>query len=68
MVWQEEVFVPGRMMVRNEESMYPLLFHTALRLPVEQPDDEVMWIASDDFYGALVFGLLAKGFSTRSFV
>jgi hypothetical protein len=56
------------MMVRNEESMYPLLFHTALRLPVEQPDDEVMWIASDDFYGALVFGLLAKGFSTRSFV
>jgi hypothetical protein len=67
-IWHEEVFVPGRMMVRNEESMYPLLFHTALRLPVEQPDDEVMWIASDDFYGALVFGLLAKGFSTRSFV
>jgi len=67
-VWQEEVFVPGRMMVRNEESMYPLLFHTALKLPYDTPDDEVMWLASDEYYGALVFGLLANGFSTRSFV
>ena len=67
-IWHEEVFVPGRMMVRNEESMYPLLFHTALRLPYDQPDDEVMWLSSDDYYGALVFGLLANGFSTRSFV
>ena len=67
-IWHEEVFVPGRMMVRNEESMYPLLFHTALKLPYSQPDDEVMWLASDDYYSALVFGLLANGFSTRFFV
>ncbi len=67
-IWHEEVFVPGRMMVRNEESMYPLLFHTALKLPYSQPDDEVMWLASDDYYKALVFGLLANGFSTRFFV
>jgi hypothetical protein len=67
-IWYEEVFVPGRMMVRNEESMYPLLFHTALKLPYSQPDDEVMWLASDDYYKALVFGLLANGFSTRFFV
>ena len=66
-IWHEEVFVPGRMMVRNEESMYPLLFHTALKLPYSRPDDEVMWLASDDYYGALVFGLLANGFSTRFF-
>lgn len=66
-IWHEEVFVPGRMMVRNEESMYPLLFHTALKLPYSQPDDEVMWLASDDYYKALVFGLLANGFSTRFF-
>jgi hypothetical protein len=66
-IWHEEVFVPGRMMVRNEESMYPLLFHTALKLPYIQPDDEVMGLASDDYYGALVFGLLANGFSTRFF-
>jgi hypothetical protein len=67
-IWHEEVFVPGRMLVRNEESMYPLLFHTALKLPYSQPDDEVMWLASDDYYSALVFGLLANGFSTRFFV
>lgn len=67
-IWHEEVFVPGRMMVRNEESMYPLLFHTALKLPYSRPDDEVMWLASDDYYSALVFGLLANGFSTRFFV
>lgn len=67
-IWHEEVFVPGRMMVRNEESMYPLLFHTALKLPYSQLDDEVMWLASDDYYSALVFGLLANGFSTRFFV
>lgn len=66
-IWHEEVFVPGRMMVRNEESMYPLLFHTALKLPYIKPDDEVMGLASDDYYGALVFGLLANGFSTRFF-
>jgi hypothetical protein len=48
--------------------MYPLLFHTALKLPYSQPDDEVMWLASDDYYSALVFGLLANGFSTRFFV
>jgi len=66
-IWHEEVFVPGRMMVRNEESMYPLLFHTALKLPYIKPDDEVMGLASDDYYGTLVFGLLANGFSTRFF-
>ena len=67
-VWDEEVFEPGRLRVNGQEGMYPLMFSKALELPVDTPRKSVMKYASDDFYGVLITGLVGHGFQTKSFV
>ena len=65
-LWDEENFVPGRQRVVGEDGMYPMLFARALELPVN--DDAVRGESEigSQFYDALAFGMVARGFETKS--
>lgn len=67
-VWDEENFVPGRQRVVGEDGMYPLLFAKALELSVSDPAAMGASELGAQFYDALAFGMVARGFETTSFV
>lgn len=60
-VWEEELFVPGRQRMVGKDGMYPMMFAKALELPLMAADNE-----GSEFYDALAIGMVKYGFETRS--
>lgn len=60
-VWEEEVFVPGRQRIVGKDGMYPMMFSKALELPLMGGEHE-----GSEFYDTLAMGMVKYGFETRS--
>ena len=67
-VWDEENFIPGRQRVVGEDGLYPLLFARALELSVNEESVRGESELGSQFYDALAFGMVARGFETKSFL
>jgi hypothetical protein len=65
-VWDEENFIPGRQRVVGEDGLYPLLFARALELSVNEESVRGESELGSQFYDALAFGMVARGFETKS--
>jgi hypothetical protein len=65
-VWDEENFIPGRQRVVGEDGLYPLLFARALELSVSEESARGESELGSRFYDALAFGMVARGFETKS--
>lgn len=61
-VWEEEVFMPGKQKIVGSDGMYPIVLSKALTFEPAEIDEE-----AEDFYQLMCINMIKKGFETRSF-
>lgn len=62
-VWEEEVFMPGRQRIVGKDGMYPIAMSKALQVDPLGFDGE-----GEDFYRVVCVNMIRQGFETKSFV
>lgn len=62
-LWEDEIYHPGRSIVRGQDGLYPNMLHRAMA--TIEPEDEVF--DEDTFYDTLSRGLVDSGFLCQVF-
>lgn len=62
-VWEEEVFTPGRQRIVGKDGMYPIVLSKALQLDALGYEGE-----AEEFYRFVCVNMIKQGFETQSFV